>query len=104
MKQGRMFHLYPNGKIEYFKGKELANTMQLTPESRARKISRTEMEIQVTAKGRKYVLLQEDLKKMPPRKERESCLLDDWIEYINEVSKNLKWTSYYNSNKICQIF
>ena len=45
MKQERRFELYKNGELKYFHNQEQKGVMKLSKGSKARKISRTEVEI-----------------------------------------------------------
>ena len=45
MKQERRFELYMDGTIKYFHNTEQKGTMELTGNSKARSLSRTEVEI-----------------------------------------------------------
>jgi hypothetical protein len=57
MKQERLFRLFTTGHIKYFKGPEEKGTMILTKESKARKISKYEVEISLGKHHKAYVLL-----------------------------------------------
>ena len=57
MKQERRFKLYATGEIKYFKELEQKGCMQLTKDSSARKISRTEIEVKLNAVHKTYVLI-----------------------------------------------
>lgn len=59
--------------------------MQLSKESSARKISRTELEIKLNAAHKTYVLIQVNLANAPQKDDLFSCFLDDWVESINLV-------------------
>jgi hypothetical protein len=64
----------------------------LTPKSKARKISRYEVELTLPDSNRVVVLLQVDLTKAPIKRETFSCVLDDWVESINSVVEFLQRT------------
>ena len=85
MKQERRFFLYADGRVTYFKDLEQKGTMNLTKDSKARKVNRYELEVTLPALKRTYILLQGDLNKMPQSKEGFSCRLDDWVDSINNV-------------------
>jgi hypothetical protein len=89
MKQERRFKLYPTGEIKYFKGQEEKGCLKLEPRSKARKISRTEVELFINKDTKVYVFLQIDVDKMPKRTEGFSCILDDWVEHINRLVQML---------------
>ena len=59
--------------------------MQLTKESSAKKVSRTEVEIKLDSAHKTYILIQVKLSSAPPRDDNFSCFLDDWVENINAV-------------------
>ena len=61
--------------------------MMLSKGSKARKISRTEVEVQIPEIEKNYVLLAKEAGKCPPKSEFFSCNLDDWVEAINYVCK-----------------
>jgi hypothetical protein len=50
--------MYATGEVKYFKeGGELAGSFQLTKKSKARKISRYEVELTIPEKERSYLFL-----------------------------------------------
>lgn len=59
--------------------------MILSKESKARKISKYEVEISLNKGQKSYILLQIELASAPMKKDNYSCLLDDWVEAINTV-------------------
>jgi len=59
--------------------------MELHSTSKARKISRTEVELTLKDDHKTYVLMQVDLASAPRKEANFSCLLDDWVEAINQV-------------------
>ena len=61
--------------------------MQLSKGSKARKVSKTEVEVQIPEIEKNYVLLAKDAAKCPAKTEFFSCNLDDWVEAINYVCK-----------------
>ncbi len=90
MKQERLFKLFTTGHLKYFKGSDEKGTMILTKESKARKISKYEVEIFLSKGHKSYVLLQVELASAPLKKDNYSCLLDDWVEAINQVVSYLQ--------------
>jgi len=63
----------------------------LCRDSKARKISRYEVELTLNQDHRKtYILMQVDLAEAPAKQGNFSCILDDWIEAINQVVEYLK--------------
>ena len=90
MKQEREFELYLSGEIKYFNGNDLKGTMDLTSDAQARKISKTEIEINLPANKKNYYLIQKDPKQCPPDGQNFSCKLDTWIEAMNYVIEHLK--------------
>ena len=85
MKQEREFRLYADGRLEYYKETEKKGSMELTRDSKARKVSRYEVEVTLPARKKTYILMQADLTKVPQKKLGFSCLLDDWVDAINNV-------------------
>ncbi len=83
MKQERLFKLFTTGQIKYYKGTEEKGTMILGKDSKARKISKYEVEISLNKTHKSYILLQVELATAPMKKDNFSCLLDDWVEAIN---------------------
>ena len=65
-------------------------TFKLTQKSKARKISRYEIELYLHEINRTVILLQIDLSKAPLKTDHFSCLLDDWVESINSVIEYLQ--------------
>jgi hypothetical protein len=57
MKQERRFKLYANGKIIYFKGQEEKGIMELSRVSKARKVSRSEVELTLKDDHKIYILM-----------------------------------------------
>ena len=57
MKQERRFELYIEGEIRYYHNTDLKGTMVLTPDAKARSLSRTEVEIVLPANDKNYLLL-----------------------------------------------
>ena len=90
MKQERKFFVFGDGKITYFKELEKKGEIQLTKNSTVRKINRYEVELTTPETQRVYTLLQCDLTKVPQKKEGFSCMLDDWVEAINQVVEYIK--------------
>jgi len=62
--------------------------LQLSKGSKARKISRTEVKIQIPELEKDYLLLGKDPSKCPAKSEFFSCLLDDWVEAINYICQS----------------
>lgn len=85
MQQERKFDLYANGDLKYFKGIEQKGIMVLTKLSRARKVSKTQFEVVLPDVEKTYQLIQMDLKRCPPKADRYSCVIDDWVDAINFV-------------------
>ena len=57
MKQERRFKLYADGRITYFKETEKKGEINLTKDSRARKVSRYEVELSIPSAKRIYILM-----------------------------------------------
>ena len=58
MKQERRFKLYATGQIKYYKGQEEKGELMLSQDSKARKISRYEVELTLNKDHRKtYILM-----------------------------------------------
>lgn len=57
MKQERRFELYMDGVIKYFHNSAQKGTMDLTPDAKARSLSRTEVEIVLPSNNKNYVLV-----------------------------------------------
>ena len=57
MKQERLFELYVDGQIKYFNGTEQKGTMILTHDAGARKISKTDIEINLPQAKKNYNLI-----------------------------------------------
>ena len=85
MQQERKFELYPNGDLKYFNGIQQKGMMQLTKKSKVRKTGKIDFEIVLPEVGKTYKMIQLDAKKMPPKGEAYSCLIDDWVDAINFV-------------------
>lgn len=59
--------------------------MELHVTSKARKISRTEVELTLREGHKSYILMQVELSSAPRKEANFSCMLDDWVEAINQV-------------------
>jgi hypothetical protein len=57
MKQERRFELFIEGEIRYYENTELKGTMVLCPNSKARSLSRTEVEIVLPTNKKNYLLI-----------------------------------------------
>lgn len=64
--------------------------MELTDDAQARKISKTEIEINLPAFKKNYYLIQIDQKQCPPDSPNFSCKIDTWVEAMNYVIDHLK--------------
>ena len=51
-----------SGELKYFSGNDLKGTMDLTSDAQARKISKTEIEINLPANKKNYYLIGKDAK------------------------------------------
>ena len=67
VKQERRFELFADGNMKYYKANEWAGTFTLTKVSKARKISRFELEINFGAGQKNLLLAQVDLMSAPQK-------------------------------------
>jgi len=64
--------------------------MELSVQSKAKKISRTEVELSLREGHKSYILMQVELSSAPRKDTNFSCMLDDWVEAINQVVGHLQ--------------